>query len=74
MPIAIAVIATKAKSIINPLFLLSFFDNALMISKINYIHHNPVKRGYIDEASHWRYSSARDYEGVNGLLEVERFW
>lgn len=48
--------------------------DVMMISKIKYIHHNPVKRGYIDEASHWRYSSARDYEGVNGLLEVERFW
>ncbi len=48
--------------------------DAIMISKIKYIHQNPVKRGYVDEAKHWRYSSARDYEGVNGLLEVERFW
>jgi len=48
--------------------------DVMMISKIKYIHHNPVKRGYVDEASHWRYSSARDYEGVDGLLEVERFW
>ena len=49
-------------------------NDATMISKINYIHHNPVKRGYVDEAIHWRYSSARNYEGVNGLLEVENFW
>jgi len=48
--------------------------DVMMISKIKYIHHNPIKRGYVDEAKHWRYSSARDYEGVNGLLEVERFW
>jgi REP element-mobilizing transposase RayT len=48
--------------------------DAMMISKINYIHQNPVKRGYVDEAVHWRYSSARDYEGMSGLLEVERFW
>ena len=48
--------------------------DAMMKSKINYIHQNPVKRGYIDEASHWRYSSARDYEGRGGLLEIERFW
>lgn len=46
----------------------------MMINKINYIHHNPVNRGYVDEAKHWRYSSARDYEGVDGLMEVERFW
>lgn len=25
-------------------------------------HH--VKRGYVDEGEHWRYSSARDYEGL----------
>jgi len=49
-------------------------SDAMMISKINYIHQNPVKRGYVDEAAHWRYSSARDYEGRCGLLEIERFW
>ena len=48
--------------------------DAMMISKIKYIHENPVKRGYVDEAVHWRYSSARDYEGIDGLIEVERFW
>jgi hypothetical protein len=35
---------------------------------------NPLKHGYVDEAKHWRYSSVRDYEGVNGLLEIERAW
>ncbi len=37
-------------------------DDAMMKRKIDYIHNNPVKRGYVDEAHHWRYSSARDYE------------
>ena len=27
-----------------------------------------------DEAKHWYYSSARDYEDIQGLIEVERFW
>ena len=48
--------------------------DSMMISKINYIHQNPVKRGYVDEAKHWRCSSARDYEDIKGLIEVERFW
>ena len=48
--------------------------DAMMINKIKYIHENPVKRGYVDEAKHWRYSSARDYDGVKGLVDVERFW
>ena len=49
-------------------------NDVMMKSKIDYIHHNPVKRGYVDDTMHWRYSSARDYEGIEGLLEVERFW
>ena len=48
--------------------------DTMMRSKIKYIHENPVKRGYVDDATHWRYSSARDYDGVQGLVEIERFW
>jgi len=46
----------------------------MMMEKIRYIHENPVKRGYVDKAKHWRYSLARDYEGIPGLVEVERYW
>ena len=46
----------------------------LCVCNIEYIHANPVKRGYVNEAQHWRYSSARDYEGISGLIDVERFW
>lgn len=49
-------------------------SDSMMVERINYIHQNPVKRGYVDEAKHWRYSSARDYEENVGLIEVERFW
>jgi len=46
----------------------------IMRQKIEYIHNNPVKRGYVDEAEHWRYSSARIYAGQHGLLDVDRDW
>ena len=49
-------------------------SDEMMRQKIGYIHHNPVKRGYVDMAEHWRYSSARDYAGQDGLLEVVRVW
>jgi len=42
--------------------------------KLEYIHQNPVKRGYVDEAAHWRYSSARNYAGLPGLIPVYREW
>lgn len=44
----------------------------MMIDRINYIHNNPIKRGYVDKPRHWRYSSARDYEDIDGLIEIER--
>ena len=44
----------------------------MMRQKIEYIHHNPVERGYVDKPEHWRYSSARNYAGEEGLIEVER--
>lgn len=40
---------------------------------IQYIHHNSVKRGYVNKAVHSRYFSFRYYEGVDGLIEVEIF-
>ena len=46
----------------------------MMRQKIEYIHNNPVKRGYVDDPVHWRYSSARNYAGLPGLLEVTTAW
>ena len=39
--------------------------------KLDYIHNNPIKRGYVDDPAHWRYSSYRNYAGQQGLLQVE---
>ncbi|MCX7108564.1 MAG: transposase [Proteobacteria bacterium] len=47
---------------------------AVMRQKMEYIHQNPVKRGYVDKPEHWRYSSARNYAGLDGLIEVTRVW
>ena len=49
-------------------------NEKMMIETINYIHQNPVKRGYVDVAKYWRYSSARDYEDIKGLIDVERMF
>jgi len=32
------------------------------------MHHNLVKRGYIDEVEHWGYFFTRNYAGVDGKL------
>jgi REP element-mobilizing transposase RayT len=49
------------------------FSELVMREKLEYIHQNPVKRGYVDLPEHWRYSSARNYLGRPGLIEVDRW-
>ena len=46
----------------------------VMWQKVEYIRNNPLRRGYVDEAVHWRYSNARDYAGSPGLLDVCVDW
>ena len=48
-------------------------SDEMMREKLEYIHANPVKRGYVDRAEQWRYSSARSYAGESGLLEIDRW-
>lgn len=49
------------------------FSESVMREKLEYIHLNPVKRGYVDAPEHWRYSSARNYLGQVGLIEIDRW-
>jgi putative transposase len=46
----------------------------MMDQKTNYIHTNPVTRGYVDDPLHWRYSSARNYHGLPALVPVTTDW
>ncbi|WP_020529172.1 REP-associated tyrosine transposase [Flexithrix dorotheae] len=39
--------------------------------KVSYIHANPVVAGFVAEPWHWKYSSAIDYSGGKGLLEID---
>ena len=50
------------------------FSEPVMREKLNYIHYNPVKRGYVDCPEHWRYSSARNYAGQPGLIKIDAWF
>jgi REP element-mobilizing transposase RayT len=52
---------------IHPIILTS---NHFVDQKLNYIHQNPVSAGIVFEPQHYVYSSAMDYSGMRGLLEV----
>ena len=49
-------------------------SDQVMRQKIEYIHNNPLRREYVDDPVHWRYSSARNYAGQKGVLDVCTDW
>jgi len=50
---------------------IELFNEKFVWNKINYIHNNPVESGFVKEPQDWLYSSARNYYGLDGILEVE---
>lgn len=47
------------------------YSEDFMRTKLNYIHQNPVRAGLVAEPSHYLYSSAANYKGRNGIMEVD---
>ncbi len=47
------------------------FTEKFFMQKLNYIHQNPVRAGIVDLEEAYIYSSARDYHGIRGLIELE---
>ncbi|MFC2113945.1 transposase [Bacteroidota bacterium] len=45
--------------------------NKMIDDRLDYIHNNPVEAEIVDEAEYYLYSSARDYSGIKGLVDVE---
>ena len=46
-------------------------NNAVIFEqKLNYIHENPVRAGYVDHEEDYPYSSAKDYSGEKGLVKI----
>ena len=39
--------------------------------RINYVHDNPVRNGLVEEQWDYVYSSAKDYQGKKGLVNIE---
>jgi putative transposase len=47
-------------------------DDAMMLQKLEYLHNNPVKRGWVTAPEHWRYSSAHEWlGGARSLLRCD---
>ena len=47
------------------------YTDTFVREKLEYIHNNPVRAGIVERPEHYLYSSAKDYAGEKGLLDVE---
>jgi len=48
--------------------------NAMFLQKLEYIHYNPIKAGYVGNPEEWPYSSARNYAELKSILPIVRPW
>jgi len=39
--------------------------------KLNYIHNNPVRAGIVEQPEDYIFSSARNYSGLSGKIEID---
>jgi putative transposase len=46
----------------------------MLWQKLDYLYRNPQERGYVDDPTHWRYSSARNYAGQPGQVDGVTDW
>jgi REP element-mobilizing transposase RayT len=47
------------------------YSTWVLEQKVNYIHNNPVKAGFVTNPADWKYSSARNYDGDQSVLEID---
>jgi putative transposase len=46
------------------------YSNEIMEQKLDYIHENPVKAGFVNRPEDYVYSSAIDYAGGKGMMDI----
>ncbi len=42
----------------------------MFYQKLDYIHDNPVRAGFVEKEDDWLYSSAGDFYAKKGMLEL----
>ena len=47
-------------------------NNIIVDQQLARVRDNPVEAGFVSQAHHWRYSSAADYTGIKGFVDIEK--
>lgn len=49
---------------------IELWSQKVIYQKLNYIHNNPIEAGFVVKAEDWKYSSAINYLGMQGVINV----
>lgn len=49
---------------------IELYDNKMIEQKLNYLHNNTVESGFVINPEDYKYSSANNYAGIIGLIDV----
>jgi REP element-mobilizing transposase RayT len=52
---------------------IELFKQEMIEGRMTYIHENPVRAGIVEKPEDYLYSSARNYSGLKGIIEVD-YW
>ncbi|PCE62780.1 REP-associated tyrosine transposase [Sediminicola luteus] len=50
---------------------IELWSTAVIKQKLDYIHNNPVKQGFVTDPTHWKYSSARNYADDHTIMAID---
>ncbi|MBE7629889.1 REP-associated tyrosine transposase [Tenacibaculum piscium] len=50
---------------------IELWSEKVIQQKIDYIHNNPIESGFVTNPVDWKYSSARNYQGDQTVLEID---
>jgi exopolysaccharide biosynthesis predicted pyruvyltransferase EpsI len=46
-------------------------NNQILEQKLEYLHNNPVEHGFTNSKDSYNWSSALDYSGIKGFVDIE---
>jgi putative transposase len=53
---------------------IALYSLEVIKQKLEYIHMNPVRAGFVSCPEHWIYSSASNYAGIESIIEIDFLW
>ena len=50
---------------------IELWSTAVIKQKLDYIHNNPIKAGFVTRPEDWKYSSARNFQDDHTVMEID---